>query len=202
MSFWDISRKIYLVRHAQTEANVEGIVVGISDSPLTAKGEEQVAQLASKFASRDFDKIYSSPLKRTKILAHAIQTAKADPSIQIVEKPELIEIDFGDHEGMRYADIPRGPQLKEEEYYVRKVAPNGESRADLDARISGFVELLKQESGDCVVVTHGGPLRSIFTQMLELRLEDAWSFDVSNGSVFVLALIGKRWVLHALETCN
>lgn len=215
MSYWAISRKIYLIRHSETLANQEGIVVGKSDSELTERGRAQVKRVASLMSEKDFDHLFSSPLKRTRTLADAILEAKLSEhgeqesrglegegssrsQIAIVEVEDITEIDFGAHEGLLYRDLPRGPQLSEDEYYVRKMAEGGESRKDLDERVARFVEVLKELEGDAVVVTHGGPLRSIFTQMLGLRREDAWNFDVSNASIFTLALIGERWALHEL----
>ena len=56
--------RLYLVRHAQAQGNVEKTFQGSIDAPLSALGMEQLERLAERFADMPFDVIYSSPLAR------------------------------------------------------------------------------------------------------------------------------------------
>lgn len=195
MAYWGITRRIYLIRHTQTVANLEGIVVGKSDSPLTLKGKKQMANVVRAFENRPLEHLFTSPLERASLLAQEIAALK---NLSTHTREEISEIDFGEQEGMLYSDIPRGPVMSDEEHYVRKIAPGGESREDLDRRVSAFTDELVSTPGNIAVVTHGGPLRSILVKLLDLRREDAWSFDVTNGSIYTVAQIGERWALHEI----
>ena len=65
---------LYLVRHGQTELNVQSILQGWHDSPLTARGRQQALATRAAFEARGvaFDHVYSSPLGRARHTAELI----------------------------------------------------------------------------------------------------------------------------------
>lgn len=58
--------KIYLVRHARTVANDKGILSGVTDVEVSIEGKKQIEALTTVFSDVKLDKIYTSPLSRTK----------------------------------------------------------------------------------------------------------------------------------------
>ena len=97
--------QIYLTRHGQDEDNAKGILNGRRNKPLTNLGVSQAKELAKKIKLNKihFDKIYTSPAKRTR------QTAQIIADVLSLRKPtvvkELIERDFGTMTGVPIAKI-------------------------------------------------------------------------------------------------
>ncbi|HSI21359.1 MAG TPA: histidine phosphatase family protein [Verrucomicrobiae bacterium] len=83
---------IYLVRHGQNEDNIEGILNGHRDRPLTELGREQARTVAKKLKDNGIQVIYSSPLKRAHETAQIIGSLLGLP---VTVLPDLIERDFG-----------------------------------------------------------------------------------------------------------
>lgn len=98
---------LYLVRHGQTELNVQSILQGWHDSPLTARGREQALTARTAFAARGvaFDHVYSSPLGRARHTAELI--VGEGRSIELVD--DLREWHFGSLEGTSNREMPPRP---------------------------------------------------------------------------------------------
>ena len=95
------SLEIYLVRHGQTEFNLEGRIQGWADSPLTDLGRKQAAEAGEQFAAQNiqFDMAFSSPSWRAMETAKIIlEHAKAE-DVLLSEIDELQEYHFGGFEG-------------------------------------------------------------------------------------------------------
>jgi len=99
--------EIYLCRHGQSVANAEGKLAGHFDSPLTATGKQQAAELGqlAKDAKLRFDYVYCSPLKRAKQTAKIVCQMTNSPAPEVLA--DLIERDFGVLTGKHYSDIPK-----------------------------------------------------------------------------------------------
>ena len=88
--------KLYISRHGQTPWNVEDLVCGRADVPLTEVGQQQARLLAESAVDKGIDVILSSPLQRARQTAQAVSDAIGVP-IQIDDR--LIEFDFGTYDG-------------------------------------------------------------------------------------------------------
>ena len=89
--------KLYIIRHGQTDWNVQGRIQGRQDIPLNAAGRSQAQMLAKGMEKRPVTAIYSSPQLR------AMETAKAlagNQGVEVIPLPELVEIGYGDWEGL------------------------------------------------------------------------------------------------------
>lgn len=192
---WVITKKIHLVRHTQTVANREGIVSGRKDSPLTKLGESQLIDTVDRLASHKVKKVYTSPSARARVIADLY--AK-NYGAEVIVDERIHEIDFGVNDGIYYRDLPKRDSTAELRYEM-PIAKNGESRKDLDNRVRDFLESLESEAEDIAVTTHGGPLRSIYHQLLGLRRQDSFTLDVSNGIIVSLGLISDSWMLHEIS---
>ena len=96
--------KIYVIRHGQTNWNVEEIIQGKKDIELNEVGIRQAYEVKEKLNMLNIDLIMCSPLKRTKKTAEIINQ---DKNLNIIYKKELIERDLGDFEG-KDCDIEEG----------------------------------------------------------------------------------------------
>jgi len=91
-------KRLYFVRHGESELNHQQIYSGHIDTPLTERGREQ-ARLAGQETSLTFDLILSSPLVRALETAQIIATATGYPTAQILTNPLFIERGLGQLEG-------------------------------------------------------------------------------------------------------
>ena len=139
---------IYLVRHGQTDWNLEGRYQGRIDIELNSKGREQASEIKEKLKEVKFDKVFSSPLKR------ALETAQiiTDDDIEIDER--LIERCNGELEG----------KLKSECVNMVDFTDENDSKLGIEllhnfrGRIENFLsEVEKNYSGkNILIVTHAG----------------------------------------------
>lgn len=146
--------RVLLARHGETEWNEQGRLIGWTDLPLSETGRATARRLGAQLAAFEIDHVWSSDLLRT------IETARiawGEPTVDA----RLREFDFGDLEGLRFADLDASVR-SDLIAYVGFEAPGGESSAELDARVAGFLDDLGQ--GDHLLVVHAGVMRSIMTQ--------------------------------------
>ena len=140
---------LYLVRHGQTELNVQNILQGWQDSPLTERGCEQALATRTAFAARGvaFDHVYSSPLGRARRTAELI--VGAGRSIELVD--DLREWHLGSLEGTSNRKMPPQP------WGDYPVAFGGESEAQLRARmVAALPRIMARPQHNCVLaVSHG-----------------------------------------------
>lgn len=140
---------LYLVRHGQTELNVQNILQGWHDSPLTARGREQALATRSAFEDRGvtFDHVYSSPLGRARRTAELI--AGEGRSIELVD--DLREWHLGSLEGTSNREMPLQP------WGDYPVAFGGEPEAQLRARmVAALSRIMARPQHNCVLaVSHG-----------------------------------------------
>ena len=127
--------EIWIVRHGQTDWNVEGRYQGQADRPLNAVGLAQAQQAAEQLRRRDFAAIYSSDLQRARVTAEIIAGQLGLP-VQVDRR--LREVNQGEWEGLLTADIE---QRYAEEWAERRAdrlhaaPPGGESLAQVAARV-------------------------------------------------------------------
>lgn len=140
---------LYLVRHGQTELNVQNILQGWHDSPLTARGREQALATRAAFEARgiSFDHAYSSPLGRARHTAGLI----VGEDLPIKPVDDLREWHLGSLEGASNREMPAQP------WGDYPVAFGGESESELRARmVAALSRIMARPRHDCVLaVSHG-----------------------------------------------
>jgi broad specificity phosphatase PhoE len=173
---------ILLVRHGETDWNLDRRLQGHSDQPLNATGREQARGLAEELAGEELDAVYSSDLSRASETARIIAEARG---LEVTALPELRERHFGTWEGLTDDEI--GQRFPEA---AKGILGDGETREEMDRRVVGVLQRIAAEhpDGTVLVISHGGPLRAVFrhcgvdpgdriTNCHVLRL------DVGDGSV-------------------
>ncbi len=188
--------KVLLVRHGMTKANIKRRYEGKGDSLLSEEGVEQAARLADSLSSLDISMVYSSPKKRCVQTGEAI----AKPhglSVKVV--PGLEEVDFGLWEGLTFDEIQerdRDLVSKWIEDPVRIRPPHGETLEEMASRVfRAYNEICAlharenagqsdtRKASQIVVVTHGGPIRAILSQIEKGNLSGFWDYSVPPCSV-------------------
>ncbi len=148
--------RLLLVRHGQTDWNLEGRYQGASEVPLNATGREQAERVAAELATRRIDAVYCSPLGRSLDTAWAIARRHGlEPRID----PRLREIDLGEWEGMLASRIAEEyPELHRRwlEDPRPVCPPGGETIREVHDRVISAVEemVAKHHGATLCVVTH------------------------------------------------
>jgi glucosyl-3-phosphoglycerate phosphatase len=172
-------RRLILLRHGQTDYNVDGRMQGHIDSCLTDAGHEQADEAAPVLASLAPDRLVSSDLRRAVDTAEVVGAACGLP---VKFDPRLRETHLGLWQGQTVAEIERD--------YPGAIAtwrsdpgwapPEGESRIDVVARSRPVVDELDAEFADSdgvsetvLLVAHGGLIAGLVTGLLELP-PSAW----------------------------
>lgn len=189
-----MTQEMYLIRHGETEFNVEGKFQGQSNSPLTENGKDQIYQVARMLKMELGDDIHnweiiSSPLGRamdsTKILCETL--AYDLTKVQTDERPA--EVSVGDWAGLYIEDIKaQWPRLLEGtnhyNWYFNSLG--GERYADVEGRVKAFLESVKDKE-KLIVVAHGVTSRIIRGLYQNLDKDEALSLEVAHETFFKLA---------------
>jgi broad specificity phosphatase PhoE len=191
---------LLLVRHGETDWNIQRRYQGKKDVPLNDAGRRQAALIAPRLARYTIDAAYASDLRRAWETAAIISGALG---IEVKPEPRLHEIGFGVIEGLTFDQAQaRYPGVIPAWLSGEDVAPvGGESRHDFAARVEAFLDELKQAHRDetVLLVTHGGPIRQILRLALHLPPEGQWYFQIDNASVSELSLYDERPVIVRLN---
>lgn len=183
------SKKIYLIRHGQTEFNRIGIVQGSGvDSSLNDYGRSQATCFFETYQRVKFDKIYTSALKRS---VESVQ-GFIDLGIQHESLAGLNEISWGKKEGERITP-------EEDQYYHHVLdewskgktslrIEGGESPEDVVVRLSRDMDyiLSKENEHTILICMHGRAMRILLCHLLKRSLDQMDFFEHSNLGLYLL----------------
>jgi len=190
--------RLWIVRHGETEYNAEGRWQGAgTDLPLNDEGRAQAEAVAARVADRDFAALYTSPMIRARQTARAIAERTG---LEPVEVAALREADHGHWEGKTKDEILAEWSAEWEAFEADPMdvrRPGGESYGDTADRVWPALEAIaaRHPGRDVVVVTHGGPLRLVLSEALDLPLTRRDEFGTDNASLFVVAGNDDGWRL-------
>jgi broad specificity phosphatase PhoE len=170
---------------------------GASDTPLTLRGERQIAATAAHVATlhhrSPVDVCYVSSLLRARRTADAIGRALGLP-VQI--DPALREFDLGAWEGRTFAELEATERLsKRWEADLHFAPPGGESPSLFQRRIVTVFERLVAVHPDqtVLVVTHGGVIRNLLGIWIGNGPDDWQRWQACNCSITLLERRGQTW---------
>jgi broad specificity phosphatase PhoE len=183
---------LILVRHGETEWNVQGRWQGQKDSRLTAAGQEQTKRIVERLSAAKISAVYSSDLHRAKQLADLIAASHRLP---VIVREDLRERSYGLLEGKtdREAGASEGPWfLSWRADHLRRAPPAGETEQMVCERMTDALgEIADAHPAQAVLVaTHGGPIKCALYHFLSIPIS-LWDLTwVANGSITVLR--GRR----------
>ena len=176
--------KLIFIRHPETDWNKQKRYMGSTDIPLNNKGKKQARAISGYFKNENISVIYSSKLKR------ALETAKliARPhNLKVKEDKRLNEINFGEWEGLTFEQIQKKYPVLAREYLSKPQnikIPGGESFKEFKNSIKASLgEILAQEDGDVVIVSHGGVNRVIICELLKIPFSHLWQIKQDGGAI-------------------
>jgi broad specificity phosphatase PhoE len=181
-------RPFYILRHGETDWNLEGRVQGRTDIPLNDTGREQARRAAQMLADISITTICTSPLDRASETATIIQEATGS-HLNII--PDLQEVDCGENEGKKKDHWYSG---KDTDWLDGISTPiGGESFVDFRERILCGVGVALDRPGPVLIVSHGqviwALIRSIGARRLDVGtpnampmyfepMDSGWSLDL------------------------
>ncbi len=177
--------KVALLRHGPTAWNAQGRIQGHTDIPLSEEGCEKMRALLPP-APFETARAFVSPLRRAR------QTAEALGLKEPVWDARLMEQNWGRWEGLSRAGILAQDG---EDAFARAGSglcfrpPEGESTAELHARVHAFLNDIAREQADAIAVAHLGVLRAAYTLATgwDMRTPMPPDLDISKALILRLA---------------
>ena len=152
---------IYLARHGETAWSVTGQHTGVTDLPLTDRGERNAVRLGERLAGLVFTKVLTSPLQRA---ARTCELAGFGAVAEVDR--DLMEWNYGDYEGLRTVEI----RAKRPDWHLfRDGCPNGESPEQIGARADRVVSRVRAIKANVLIFSSGHFLRVFAARWLGLE---------------------------------
>ena len=194
--------EILLVRHGQTEWNIQKKVMGDLPIPLNRVGRLQARDLSKKLKGIPLTACYTSPVKRALETAAIILKGR---SVPLIKEPCVAEIDYGEWQGRSFREIPHEPQFVT--YFTRpsrSLPPKGESMRQVQRRTIAFIERLRRrhKEGRLLVVSHADVIKAMIVNYLGLPLEELHRIRIDNGSMSLLWFDGKLERVLSINSHN
>ena len=167
-----------LARHGETAWSLSGQHTGLTELPLTERGERNARNLGPRLAGLTFAKVFTSPLQRatrTCELAGFAAPAEVDR--------DLVEWNYGDYEGLRTAEIH---DKRPEWQLFRDGCPGGESPDQIGARADRVLSRVRAVSGDVLIFSSGHFLRVLAARWLGLEPVNGRLFMLKTASLSAL----------------
>jgi probable phosphoglycerate mutase len=191
------TKKIYIIRHGQTEFNLQNIVQGSGvDSDLNSRGRQQAEAFYQAYQHIAFDKVYTSALKRTHQSVHKFLRKGLPHDIL----PGLNEISWGTKEGQKVT-------ASEDEYYHYMMKQwqlghtslkieGGESPEDVVLRMKPALDhiMSRTEEKTVLVCMHGRAIRILMCMLLNYPLKSMDMFEHENLCLYLVNYTGSMFV--------
>ena len=169
---------LYLARHGETAWSATGQHTGLTDLPLTERGERQAQQLGPRLDELSVAKVFTSPLQR------AARTCELAGFGRVAEvDPDLVEWNYGAYEGLRTEDIRRErPDWR----IFRDGCPRGETLAEIGARADRVIARVRAIDANVLLFSSGHILRILTARWLGLEPAAGRFFLLSTASLSAL----------------
>jgi broad specificity phosphatase PhoE len=170
---------VYLARHGETAWSLSGQHTGLTDLPLTDRGERNARKLGEQLRGRSFARVFTSPLQRA---ARTCELAGFGAQADIDR--DLLEWNYGEYEGLRTAEI----HAKRPDWQLfRDGCPGGESPSEVGARADRVVNRVRAVEGDVLLFSSGHFLRVLTARWLGLEPQAGRYFLLSTASLSALS---------------
>lgn len=194
--------KLYLVRHGETDGNINQWFQGTTDVPLNNRGIAQAECLSRFFQEVPFAAVYSSTLCRARKTAKIIA---APHKLAVQSFPELSEVNFGVWEGHCFEEIEEKWPGEIEAFYASEgaqCARGGESFHEVEERITTKTKALMaqhQDGESVLLVSHGAAIRCLLFGLLGLKMGRLWVFQQYNTAFTIIEYHGEKNVMTLLN---
>jgi broad specificity phosphatase PhoE len=170
--------EVWLVRHGATEWSESGRHTSRTDLPLLPEGEDAARGLAPRLAAVHFALVLVSPRQR------AVRTAELAGLRGFQIEPALVEWDYGSYEGLTRQQI----RETDPDWSIwDDGAPDGESAADVAARVDQVIARVRSVDGRVLLIAHGHVLRALAVRWIEHRVDLGENLPLDTATVSVLS---------------
>ncbi|WP_041737561.1 histidine phosphatase family protein [Caldicellulosiruptor owensensis] len=194
-------RRIYLVRHGETDWNRLNLVQGSIDTELNSTGIEQAKKIAERLKNKKIDIIFSSTLKRAYTTASYIKSYHPYAMFETSEK--LNEINFGEWEGLSFEELERKYShvyLMWKNHPDKAIFPGEGNLYAVMKRVKSFFDdILQKNFSNIVIVTHGGIVKLSIIYFLNLPLDFYKKCWIGNASLSIVDIKGEKTILSLLN---
>ncbi|MEW5951072.1 MAG: histidine phosphatase family protein [Elusimicrobiota bacterium] len=191
-------KRVFLIRHGETDWNKMKIFRGSSEVPLNETGRKQVKRLGKYFSNIDLELIYSSPRIRAFDTAFAVSNGKID----IVKEEGFADINRGEWEGLSHKQVKRKWPCLYNKWFSRPQNmkfPKGESIEAVKRRSAKSFDTAVRGKENIAIVSHHVTLRILLCSILGLESAFFRKMELYTASVTELRLERGIWVLHKLN---
>ncbi len=196
---------LVLIRHGESQWNLENRFTGWEDVPLTDKGRSEAKRGGERLAGLHFDKAYTSVLRRAEETLAIVLAELGQTSIPITRDKALNERHYGELQGLNKAETAE--KYGDEQVHIWRrsfdiAPPGGESLKDTAARTLPYFEAHivpdLRAGANVLVAAHGNSLRSIVMHLDKLSKEEVLALNLATGVPIVyefdatLTIVSKR----------
>jgi 2,3-bisphosphoglycerate-dependent phosphoglycerate mutase len=180
--------QLVLVRHGQSQWNLENRFTGWVDVPLSPLGEEEARQAGASLKGIKFDEAFTSGLQRAQNTLLLILEQTGQTSLPITKDPALNERHYGDLQGLDKAETAK--KFGDEQVHIWRrsydvAPPKGESLKDTAARVLPYFESkilpLVKDGKNILVAAHGNSLRAIVMFLDKMTKEQVLELNLATG---------------------
>ncbi len=190
--------RLVVIRHGETEWNIQNRFQGHLDSKLTLPGIKQAEAIADILKGEAYDVIYSSNLERAK---HTAEIIARKLNMRVYTEKDLREINLGVMQGLKKDEfIIKYPEVisnyhADPEYVI----PGGESKLQLYNRVKGILaKIIRKHKGhNILLVAHGGVLDCIIRHTFGIPLNKKRNFSLFNASINRFTVGNGEWKLES-----
>ena len=193
---------LVLIRHGQSQWNLENKFTGWIDIPLTETGREEARQGAALIRHLTFDHAFTSVLQRAEETLTIVLEALGQTGIPVERDQALNERNYGDLQGLNKAEMAKKFGAEQVHIWRRSyevAPPNGESLKDTAARTLPYFDTkilpLVTVGQTILIAAHGNSLRSIVMELDQMTKEQVTKLNIATGAPIIYELNADGAVL-------
>ena len=195
-----------IVRHGQSEWNLQNRFTGWVDVELTEAGKTEARKAGESLKGYTFEKAYTSDLKRAQLTLDIILEEIGQTDIEIVKDVALNERHYGDLQGLNKAETAR--KYGDEQVHIWRrsydiAPPNGESLKDTAARVLPYyhkvIEPELKAGNDIIIAAHGNSLRALIMFIENLSPEEILKREIGTGKPIVYEFNADLKLMNTTE---
>ena len=193
---------LVVIRHGQSQWNLENKFTGWVDIPLTDEGRDEARRGAELIRHLTFDRAFTSVLQRAEETLQIVLKTIGQTQIPIERDQALNERHYGDLQGLNKAEMAK--KFGEQQVHIWRrsydvAPPNGESLKDTAARTLPYFNskiLPRVKAGETILVpAHGNSLRSIVMELDQMTTEQVTKLNLATGAPILYEIDANGTVL-------
>lgn len=180
--------QLAIVRHGQSEYNLQNRFTGFADVDLTSQGREEAAMCGEKLKEMQFEACFTSVLKRAVETLDIILETIGQKQLPVFKNAALNERNYGDLQGLNKAETAEKYGAKQVTLWRRSfdvAPPGGESLKQTQERVLPYydaeIEPLLQQGKNILIVAHGNSLRALMMHLENLSPDAISHVDLLTG---------------------